>query len=190
MWTSNINLRFDFTGMVGQEAVTFDFIDYGGNENISINGNPLYVGEITEAVLQGGSITIHDLGSYSHANIHGLVGISELVIGGQEFVIDNVCLTVNPGYSEPTDNNAVILGQNYPNPLCDHTLIPFTIKNTSHVCISVYDHMGREVELLLDTELNAGLHEVKWNAEGVSSGIYFYQLRTGSDIFSKKMVVE
>ena len=91
---------------------------------------------------------------------------------------------------EPTDNNAVILGQNYPNPANGQTIIPFTVKNNVHVLLGVYDYMGREVAILANGYFQAGEYQGKWNAEGVSSGIYFYQLRTGSDILSKKMVVE
>jgi len=189
MWTSNINLRFDFSAMVGVEAVTFDFTDSGGNENLGINGGSLFVGEITSAVLPGANIIIQDMGAYYHANIHGIAGITELVVGGQEFTIDNICATVNPGFAEPEQNKAVILGPNYPNPFNGKTMIPFTLRETSHVVLSIYDHLGREVATLADENFSPGEYELSFDAANLPDGIYFYQLRTSEDTQTMKMVV-
>jgi len=189
MWTSNINLRFDFSGMVGVEAVTFDFTDSGGNENLGINGNPLFVGEITSAVLPGANIVIQDMGSYYHANIHGVAGITELVVGGQEFTIDNICPTVNSGVSEPEQGKEVVLGQNYPNPISGQTMIPFKLTEGTHVLLTVYDHLGREVAVLADEEFTLGEYEMSFDASNLPDGIYFYQLRTNGGTQTKNMVV-
>jgi hypothetical protein len=97
---------------------------------------------------------------------------------------------VNPGYVELEQHTDAILRQNYPNPVSGNTVIPFTLRKNTKVVLSVYDYMGRIVKILIEAELSAGEYETVWDASEVSKGIYFYQLRTGSDIISKKMVVE
>ncbi len=192
MWTSNINLRFDFTAAGGMDAVRFDFTDSGGHENIGVNGYPPYVGEISEAVLPAGfNMGIQDNGSYFSAFLwSGFENITELTIGGQEFTIDNICPAVGPGYDEHVQNTAALLGQNHPNPFNGHTIIPFEVKESSHLTLRIYDYLGREVAILADAEFTPGEYILEWDASEVSNGIYFYQLRTGTDTQTRKMVVE
>jgi hypothetical protein len=93
MWTSNINLKFDFNNLdVTPNWITFDFVDQGGEENISVNGSPIFVGDIEAAILPAGiTMFIIDMGSYRQATILGQVPITEFLIGGQEFMLDNIC---------------------------------------------------------------------------------------------------
>lgn len=83
---------------------------------------------------------------------------------------------------------------NYPNPFNPLTIINYDLKERSHIRITVYDVLGREVALLADKEEAAGMHTVKFNAAGLTSGIYFYTMSTRSadgQIFSdvKKMML-
>ncbi|MBI5472968.1 MAG: T9SS type A sorting domain-containing protein [Ignavibacteriae bacterium] len=83
------------------------------------------------------------------------------------------------------------LGQNYPNPFNPITTIRFTIPvGTGHVpsLLKVYDVLGREVATLVNEEKEPGTYTVQWNAAGFASGVYFYQLKSGSSIISKKLV--
>jgi len=191
MWTSNINLRFDFTGLDWPDAVAFDYTDSGGNENIGINGHPLFVGEISAAVMPPGfNIYIMNMGSYNHAIIACPGLLTELVIGGQEFTIDNVCPAIAPGVGELLGSSEVSLGLNYPNPFTGQTIIPIEVKESAHVLIIIYDHLGREIAVLADKDFKPGEYKLSWDATSVNSGIYFYQLRTGNDVQTRKMVVE
>ncbi len=81
------------------------------------------------------------------------------------------------------------LAQNYPNPFNPGTCIHFTIPQHEHVCLTVGDIRGREVGRLIDQDLAAGDHAVVFNASGVPAGLYFYQLKAGNFIQTKKMVV-
>ncbi|MGE5352520.1 MAG: phosphodiester glycosidase family protein [Acidobacteriota bacterium] len=81
------------------------------------------------------------------------------------------------------------LMQNYPNPFNPATVIEFTTKELSHVSLRVYDMLGREVEVLLDKELPSGSHRVNFSAQGLSSGVYFYRLQSGSMVEVKKMML-
>lgn len=82
------------------------------------------------------------------------------------------------------------LAQNYPNPFNPATTIRFSIPERSYVVLRVFNILGREMETLVDGELNAGEHSVVFNAENLSSGVYFYQLKANSFTKVLKGVVE
>jgi hypothetical protein len=81
------------------------------------------------------------------------------------------------------------LAQNYPNPFNPGTKIKFTIADLGFTILKVYDILGNEIATLLDEYKQAGTYEVEWNATGLPSGIYFYQLKAGEFIETKKMVL-
>ncbi len=68
------------------------------------------------------------------------------------------------------------LGQNYPNPFNPSTRIQYSIPMNGPVVVAVFDHLGREVRRLVDSERSAGVHETTWNADGMSSGQYYVRL--------------
>jgi photosystem II stability/assembly factor-like uncharacterized protein len=85
-----------------------------------------------------------------------------------------------------------VLEQNYPNPFNPTTVIKFSLPNvgTRHVAsLKIYDVLGREVATLVSQELQAGDYRVTWEAGGFPSGVYFYQLRAGSFVETKKLVL-
>lgn len=79
------------------------------------------------------------------------------------------------------------LFQNYPNPFNPSTRISYSIPEYSHVSLIVYDMLGREVSRLVDDFQAAGAHQVTFNAEAISTGIYFYRLNIGNNSITKKM---
>jgi hypothetical protein len=83
----------------------------------------------------------------------------------------------------------ILLEQNYPNPFNPSTTIKYEIPEISLVSIKVYDVLGSEVVTLIDEEQTVGSYEVKFNATELPSGIYFYQLRAGSFVETKKMIL-
>ena len=108
--------------------------------------------------------------------------------------------TTNGGVTFIEDeNNAVqpgqfLLHQNYPNPFNPTTKIRYAIpsnvkRETGNVLLKVYDILGNEIETLVNEEKSPGTYEVAWNAVGLPSGVYFYQLRVGSFIETRKMVL-
>jgi len=68
------------------------------------------------------------------------------------------------------------LSQNYPNPFKPSTTISLSVPSTSFITVKVYDALGREVATVLSDELSPGTHARQWNAEGLSSGVYFYRM--------------
>ncbi|MBS4032865.1 MAG: T9SS type A sorting domain-containing protein [Ignavibacterium sp.] len=81
------------------------------------------------------------------------------------------------------------LEQNYPNPFNPSTCISWQSPVGGHQMLKVFDVLGNEIATLVDEYKPAGNYEVEFKAEGLSSGIYFYQLRTGDFIQTKKMVL-
>ena len=69
------------------------------------------------------------------------------------------------------------LYQNFPNPFNPVTKINYELPVSTHVRLSIYNLMGQEVETLVSKKLNAGFHQVEWDASGFASGIYYYQIQ-------------
>lgn len=78
---------------------------------------------------------------------------------------------------------------NYPNPFNPTTKISFSLKESGRVSLKVYDVLGKEVANLLDGVFESGEREVTFNANDLSSGIYFYRLTTPINIITKKMLL-
>jgi glucuronoarabinoxylan endo-1,4-beta-xylanase len=81
------------------------------------------------------------------------------------------------------------LEQNYPNPFNSSTVISFSLPSKSSVILRVFDMMGREVATLVNEELAAGNHYLQWDASDVSSGVYFYRLRTNTGYMQTKKLL-
>ena len=81
------------------------------------------------------------------------------------------------------------LDQNYPNPFNPSTTITYAVPTASEVKLSVYDMLGREVSVLVNDRKDAGVHEVQFEASGLSSGMYFYRLQSGDLVQSRKLTL-
>jgi hypothetical protein len=81
------------------------------------------------------------------------------------------------------------LSQNYPNPFNPNTKIQFALPNSAFVKVIVYDALGKEVETIVNEQLNAGTFEAEWNAVNYPSGVYYYKLSAGDYSETKKMVL-
>jgi len=79
--------------------------------------------------------------------------------------------------------------QNYPNPFNPTTTIKYEIPESKFVILAVYDILGREVAILVNEEKPAGSYEVVFTSSDLISGVYFYQLRAGNYIETKKMII-
>ncbi|MCH8300817.1 MAG: T9SS type A sorting domain-containing protein [Candidatus Marinimicrobia bacterium] len=80
------------------------------------------------------------------------------------------------------------LKENYPNPFNPTTSIEYSLPQSGEVSLMIYNLLGQEVARLIDGEQIAGVHSVKWEAGSMASGIYFYRLRAGDFVRTKKMV--
>ena len=108
--------------------------------------------------------------------------LSEIKLG----VISSPTSIKNITNSIPTEYK---LDQNYPNPFNPTTKITYQLPEKSIVTLKVYDILGKEIVELVNETREAGNHEVIFNVNNLSSGIYYYQIKAGDFIQSKKMLL-
>jgi len=110
-----------------------------------------------------------------------------------EFEIKNIAfLSKNgsdrsKGESVPTEFK---LSQNYPNPFNPSTLIEFSVAKSEFVTIKVYNVLGKEVANLVNETKKPGVHSVRFDANGLSSGVYLYKIQSESYTATKKMILQ
>lgn len=81
------------------------------------------------------------------------------------------------------------LFQNYPNPFNPFTTIKFSTKERAFVELNIYDQLGREIKTLIKEEKPAGIYRLNFDASNLPSGVYFYKLRAGNFIQTRKMIL-
>ena len=90
--------------------------------------------------------------------------------------------------------NTARLYQNYPNPFNPETVIRYELASADKVEISIYNIIGERVKVLVNKEEEQGEHSVRWNGKNesgyhVSSGVYFYMLKTSAKRIVQKMIL-
>ncbi len=85
--------------------------------------------------------------------------------------------------------SATSLGTNYPNPFSTSTTIPFSIGERSNITVEVFDALGRSYGVLANGSYEAGSYDTKFNAENLSSGIYFIRLHTEKQNITKAIEI-
>jgi hypothetical protein len=81
------------------------------------------------------------------------------------------------------------LSQNYPNPFNPTTWINYSLPRREQVSLKVYNVLGMEIATLVEREQEAGRHTVAFDATNFASGVYFYRLKAGNTVLSKKMAL-
>ena len=112
-------------------------------------------------------------------------GLSGAIINGKEY---GIILSV-----DGKEKNLPILYellQNYPNPFNPNATIEFQLNLPGNVSINVYDVLGNKIKTLLSEYINAGRHNVVFNGENLSSGIYFYTINVNGISETKSMVLQ
>ena len=82
------------------------------------------------------------------------------------------------------------LYQNYPNPFNPSTRIKYALSKPGHVTLKIFDVRGKEVASLVDDYQTSGIHKVTWQASGLASGIYFYQLKADEFNQTRKLLIQ
>jgi hypothetical protein len=115
---------------------------------------------------------------------------------GKSYWIDSAKVngTIFSNITDVKVNNGTIvsefvLHQNYPNPFNPITTINYSLPKSGFVSIIIYDVTGREITSLVNEEKISGNYKVSFNAANLSSGIYFYQMKTPKFIQTKKMLL-
>jgi uncharacterized protein (DUF362 family) len=99
-------------------------------------------------------------------------------------------VTAVQGKEKPALPTEIQLYQNYPNPFNPSTTIAFSLPHPEHIRLTLHNIVGQEIETLVDGEVPAGQHTIRWNANGLASGIYIYRLQAGRFVVAKKMIYQ
>jgi hypothetical protein len=105
-----------------------------------------------------------------------------------KFTADTATTAVNNDYNSKSPESFTLY-QNYPNPFNPSTKISWQSPVASWQTLKIYDVLGNEVATLVDEYKTAGKYELDWIASDYPSGVYFYQLNSGSYVETKKMIL-
>ncbi len=94
----------------------------------------------------------------------------------------------------PSANSNLRIEGNYPNPFSEQTSLEFEIANSGMVEITIYDNSGKHIQSLKCENCQAGKNSLQWNSldfnnNRVQSGVYYYEVRFGTEVHAKKMIL-
>ena len=146
---------------------------------------------------RGVYFTANNGSSWTYAGLDSLTVTSLVSYGDTTYALTTsgtYILTRNsPGTGVETATNVVpgsySLDQNYPNPFNPRTTISFQTPVRSLVELAVFDILGRRVAELVHQELDAGAHRVEFDASRLATGAYFYRMKSGDFVDTKKLVL-
>jgi len=145
--------------------------------------------DVQSAPLDSAFFTGYDYGDLALDSLGGkylvMIGPNSRVYLSKKDVVS----AVRDPESTPT---LFALEQNYPNPFNPKTTIKFQIPNLrpqTAVSLKVYDLLGREIATLVNEVKEPGAYTVQFDASGIASGVYFYQLRAGGHVETKMMLL-
>ncbi len=192
-----------YSGQNGIVVANLEGIAHTATVILTAGGAPPSV----EGISDGVPYIASDLYSATSTNITFSGGVANLVVnlpayGMAVYVIDVVQRTVvlppltSVGNNEPDVPKELALAQNYPNPFNPTTAIRTTIpaNGGAHVTLRIFDILGKEVETLVDQQMNAGTYTMTWDGHNASggqagSGVYFYRLQTDGQTITKRMLL-
>jgi len=148
---------------------------------IRYNENPVYGAKIINTYTQN---SLNSFSKYISGNR------ADIWVAGGGFTIlynNNFVSDVEPIH--PNLSISFSLLQNYPNPFNPSTTISWQLPAGSWQTLKIYDVLGNEVVTLVDEYRPAGKYKVEFNGTGLTSGVYFYQLRAGEFISTRKFVL-
>ncbi len=194
---------------IGDSELTINYVvvenlTYAGNNGISNHKNVMR--KIVNAQgtqfsislneTQNLSTTITKNGEWDTDNLKVIVFVQnkttkEILQSESIFYSD---LTITDIESTPVLNNNFKLEQNYPNPFNPTTTISYSIPNVESfqattVELIVYDILGKEVVTLVNKQQSSGNYQIAFDASNLSAGFYYYQLKAGNNIETKKMIL-
>jgi hypothetical protein len=79
--------------------------------------------------------------------------------------------------------------QNYPNPFNPSTTISYGLPQRSQVTLSVFNTLGQQVAQLVNGDMEAGYHEVKFDGGKLASGVYLYRMQAGRYVETKMLLL-
>jgi photosystem II stability/assembly factor-like uncharacterized protein len=183
--SANVGGVYKFIGMLAIKPSPENVQAILENADVEISWSPPNY-DPTQIMLQGYNIQrngtkintslITDL-TYTDLNVPN--GLYSYCVSAQYDIgnSDGSCETVDiaVGIVTPGNHSNLLI---YPNPFHNFTTLEYEIEYSANVNLSIYNHLGQRVAVLVDGEQAAGKQILRWNAEGMPSGIYYYRLTT------------
>ena len=192
----------------GYAEITGNVTFSGGNGQINISKSGAFVFALRDGAIAGyaitnisGDYTIDGLAPGSYSVSVDKTGFNESasqevavtydnsgspVSGNASFTLNSVLSVTINSKVQPTNYS---LEQNFPNPFNPSTTIKYSLPNNSTVSLKVYNLIGQEVATLINSYQTSGEYSATFNASNLSSGVYFYRLKTESFNVVKKMLL-
>lgn len=107
-------------------------------------------------------------------------------------IISAICITdasVTGNSEIDSQADGFKLGNSYPNPFKQTTLIEYTVPHSEKVTIKIFDLYGREIETLVNKVIHPGIYQIEWDAAGLPAGIYLYRMQAGRFIHTKRTLL-
>ena len=178
----------------------YDTIDFSWNSSVDVDNDPLqYILKIFDATIDTTIGSINDTifefipDGFLHSNT---------TYNWTAFVTDATDTIASPdtlSFTTPVVSSIeeysdwvppkLSLSQNYPNPFTRTTTIPFNTLVKQRITLKVYDHLGREVLILVDEEKPAGGYKIELDASSLDEGIYLIRFQAGDFVETKKMIL-
>jgi hypothetical protein len=176
---------FEYDTTDDTEYVVFDFqAKRGDTLSIRDHGNKIMIAL--------GSLTFSE-GTIMY-KVRDSIGVVEIYSSGSlcDFKLRSARIggkVLGIALNNPGVPKSPTLEQNYPNPFNPTTTISYGLSHRSRVALSVYDILGQLVATLVNEEVEAGYHDVRFDGTGLASGVYFYRLRAGDYVATKKLLL-
>jgi len=136
-----------------------------------------------------GNGTTTEINNYSYTDRLELTGARSIYYRLKQIDYDGTFSYSNIVNVEVNIPDGFVLNQNYPNPFNPSTKISYSVASDVFVSLKLYDFLGKEVNALVNETKVAGIYEVTFDASNLPSGTYFYTLRAGDFISTKKMIL-
>lgn len=172
-WTSS--LCFDegcFAPFVDSVATTQDY-----------GSSPILPGETRD-------FSVHVFSFANHGTAYVTVRAGNMNNPVEVYEVELISATVLVSVEDESNISGFSLDQNYPNPFNPSTTISFSLPFSSNISLLLYDARGMEVGVITEGYYPGGSHSVKTDMNHLSSGVYFYKLKTDKFTITKKMILE
>ncbi len=177
-----------FTASVSAGMVTLNWTTASEINNHGFEIERINDGNWTTIGFREGAGTSTDIRSYSFIDkVSGIQAehlsyrLKQVDYNGQSSYSDVVEVSLSPVKYN--------LDQNFPNPFNPSTIISFSIPQRENVSLDIYNLLGQKVTSVVNKEMESGRYDIKFNASNLSAGIYFYILRAGNFVSTRKMML-
>ena len=165
------------------DKISFLLFDMGSNYIPPDSGEIFEVGYVVSASITDSTLT-------QITFLEGIAADSNLAIVSFEYI--DGWIQINPvGVNDTTSTipRTYQLFQNYPNPFNSSTTILYDLPEKAKVTLKIYNILGQQLVTLVNEVKDPGAYRTIWNARGMASGVYFYRLRAGGFVDTKKILL-